>query len=1490
MSIARRVIRHLALVVSVPTLLALTACGGGSGGGGGGGGAPNDLVVRSTALTPMLSGQAFDHPIEVSGGCKGPYRLDLLSGDLPPGLRLDDDTRSIVGTLLEDGRFDFAVRVTDTGCQPFLSGTARFTLSVGVGDLVVVDVYQDGNPGLVPAGSTPQNPDYPMLPDVVYNDFTSLAFLLAGGQGPYSMEIVDDPNVSGDGPLPLGVSVVGSSTSLVGAPVETKAGGFLMTFQVEDSIGNTTNFTTRWRIDTPPIVTVTEALPGARAGDDYGTDIVVAEGVPPFEYELVAAGLPADYTFAQAPDDADVVYDPAGEDPPTVSVPGALDKIDASVYPPADAAGPSYDGAYAGAPPEGLRLDEATGHWAGVPRRRGSFLVHIHVHSTLVANSFGQHSWRSYPIQVDVAPPLAQDPAYLVDAAAGFSSGAPFARIPPAEKPLPYSLQLLAGGGVSKDGWTDAPHQGQAVEITGDGPAQEAVGAYEWAVDWDPQGDGGSDPVPGMSLVAQTGEFYAPVPADLVPQYPQEIAFTCTDEALPLQVRQSASETVSFGIGPDVAIITESTTGFTASSNNRPLNDPAMTLKRMVLGSSGTSIGNLGNDDLPGRGPNRIGLPAEAGTATITSMLSASASLDLLRVSVNPTVWWDDVNALNPRAARPFQHASRNSYSYYPGIGYNGTTAYTSRSTSYNVQPESTAVHLPQCTNLTVSGDPALGVYTDGGQLYAFDSSTHFGIFIIREDGRVYVPAAFDKSSSGFQSFGDNWVSGYSATADQVSLTKIPQMTVSPDGRFASFKLRTRTDFSMYEEATNSRILLISLTGERIAAWGGAVYKIIGTGSSGASTGRYQFASSLTLTNRYLYYLIGSGSTDQLHWKDHWIYRYHLLSGASAGALLHSDFNANWTNAPGKGMQTPFQCFDRSFGSSTSGADQQMISSHGYNAFEASLARSPFRVNADGNACAILAAPTTANTVGNDVMNFFAWVDYQGALAQLSTQARHHINAGGRGTALRHGPNVYPCAGLWGAYNGPTTGFEISDDGLLVGATCSREDSVTANPSATSQDDWGYREDIYLWKSTGGTPWSSSTETNVTGAAGYEGTSNSPTNAVFETQTWKFGALAFTRAGDGLVFWAGYHNNAPTSTSAYYRYGEFKAKWFVGSLYSYSVQDGAVRNILPSSAGGCSKTVGSALSTVSFSTSALGTDGGVIKPWGGFYSMNGDFLYIVNKGALSSSLSANAQLVGVNLRSLDTDDSDPDRSLNGHPDGRAFHVTGLPSRRGFYVAAYYLADRGIGDYDYDDNYQQYYSTPMSGFHVAATNNGRVFFLDDEQVSGTSSSTYYKYGGPILGTTYGYGYDNAHVWCFDPNVGGAIQAVTGTEFGPLSGGQNRGCVSLEVSPDGRDVAVVYTSSSSSYTWQYERLAVYSNIQLDPATGAMLPGTTHDFFEPSSGRISASLSFDPLGQHLYYARGSTNEASKILRRGTLGSGGSTSDLSPTPKRYNVLHVGR
>ncbi len=1464
------------------TLLAsvvLASCGG----SGQGLRMPSDSVrFLSTSLPAMTSGVPYDYQIPLTGGCGGPYVMKTISGGLPAGLVFDPQNHAIRGTPLVDGVFSFEIQIQDTGCNPFSAAAAKFSANVTVGAVTVVDVLQDGNPSLSAPGTAPEFPDLPALPNTVYNEFTSLHFLCAGGQGPYTMKIADDPANPDDGALPLGVSVAPKSTDLVGSPAEVgpNEGPFCLTFDVQDSLGNTSRFTCCWRVDTPPILVAVTSLANGACGQVYSEQLSVSGGVPPFSHELVEKGLPLDYTIDRGPNpsnpSADVIFEPGAE--PTVNPPEALNRIDSWVYPAPAALGPNYAASNPGAPPEGVYIVEDTGSLRGIPRRRGAFLIHYHVKSALVPLSFGQHAWRSFNVTFSPAPAPAQNPAYTVEGS--FSSIPPYARVPEMQQGQVYNpdagplgLQLLATGGVPQDGYSDHPHKSQ---IDSDPVVGETAGAYLWSIDWDPDGLGSSQPLhveflPSGVLRPVTGEE-----ANLVPQAPAAIAVTAQDFALPQSLAGTQTQKVRLGIGPDRIIVTQSTTSYTSDYYTMALNDPVMTVRMMLPYTSGAQLRNLNDSDLVGNGTDRIPLPTEIGSSTSISTLLTN--IDIVRVSVNPTGWWDDTNALNPRGARPWQHGDRNEYYPYYGIGYNGNTYDIYGYNSDQVQPSATAVRLPACTSSAVTADLQTGVYTDGGKLYVFDAASYFGIFIIRKDGRIYVPAAFSKSGT-WSSFGDNWMESYSTSTSQLSLVKIPQMTVSPDGRFAAFKLRR--SLNQWENASSSGILLISLTGERVGGWGDDVHHVISTGSDGSwSQGEIVFASSLTLTGQYLYYLVGSGSTDYMHFRDHYIYRADITSGASAGALLHPGFSSAWPNSPGSPMQTPFQCFSRSFGSS-SGPDMVMISTYGYNGFEASLAPHPFRVSSDGRACAILASPTPAGVGGSDVLLHNVWVDYDGNLSQVSTKARHS-HGGGRGTALTTGPVYYPVTGLWGRYNGPTTAFEISDDGLKVAVVVSRADYVYAAYSYYDYNyDWQYREDVVAFTSSGATPWQGSTELQVTG-------NESGGTPVFSNSLlWRFGALTFTRAGDGLVFWGGYSCYSPSWFDADYSYMASGSKSFIGSLYSYSFSDNGVRSILSSSDGGCNLTVGSTQTSISFSTSQGQTDGGVIRPWGGFLSKNGNFFYIVNHEALSTSDYTNARLVGVNVRSLDSSSS-----INSHLDGRAFAVGGMGSSvgyHGFYPFLDYTSFFGMGSEYYYYHYHQYYNHYMGAKQVASTDNGWVFFFSDYQpYSSNASGWLYDSGGSIRNTGYSYGYEG-HVFVFDPNVGGSVQRVTGSEFGADTGYNYRFPGFLEVSDDGSGCAVVYGTNYPAL--QYEQLIAYSRIRLNPTTGALLAGKQYRSLEPSITRVSSCISFDSVTEKLLYAAGSGNENSKTIKAGTLATGSTTTAYSGFgTKSFNILHAGR
>jgi hypothetical protein len=350
--------------------------------------------------------------------------------------------------------------------------------------------------------------------------------------------------------------------------------------------------------------------------------------------------------------------------------------------------------------------------------------------------------------------------------------------------------------------------------------------------------------------------------------------------------------------------------------------------------------------------------------------------------------------------------------------------------------------------------------------------------------------------------------------------------------------------------------------------------------------------------------------------------------------------------------------------------------------------------------------------------------------------------------------------------------------------------------------------------------------------------------------------------------------------SNYYMY--YGAKSYVGSIYSYDFSDSSVRNILSSTDGGCNKTVGSAFTSTSFSTASWADDGGMIKPFGGFLSANRDFFYICTRGAVNATDYRDGSLIGINVRSLDTT-----QNINGHTDGRAFRVGGFNTYNGFLDAQYYLCYYGIGYYYYYPGYSAYLMGSYGETQkVAATDNGWVYF-----VSGTSTGSYStgqssSYGGSRNSTYYAYPYNPKALYVFDPNVGGDVQEVASSAAWSAGASYTVvGC--LETSDDGSSVASVYSTQSYYSFNDRESLSVWTGVELD-ASGDMVGAPTRMNLE-STGYVSAHIAFGSKVQDLFYAQGSSNENSKVLKRASFESG-ATTNYAFQNANYNVLHVGR
>ena len=72
-----------------------------------------DLQMQVPPPQGAIVGQAYTLPLTVTGGIT-PYTWSVVSGDLPPGLRVQPHKGNIVGTPTTAGTYHFTVSITDS--------------------------------------------------------------------------------------------------------------------------------------------------------------------------------------------------------------------------------------------------------------------------------------------------------------------------------------------------------------------------------------------------------------------------------------------------------------------------------------------------------------------------------------------------------------------------------------------------------------------------------------------------------------------------------------------------------------------------------------------------------------------------------------------------------------------------------------------------------------------------------------------------------------------------------------------------------------------------------------------------------------------------------------------------------------------------------------------------------------------------------------------------------------------------------------------------------------------------------------------------------------------------------------------------------------------------------------------------------------------------------------------------------------------------------
>jgi hypothetical protein len=1539
--------RHARLLSSLAMVAGLVFAGGCGGGGHGFGGTVNPLKITSADIPDGLSGQVVNYLIPFEGGAGGPYHLEVIDGVLPRGITLDDATVAIAGRPLEDGNFHFTLMLSDAGSQPFGVGSQTYDWFIGQGPL---QILTDAN-----------------LPPWTYNKYDAVALLIAGGAPPYSCQVIDQPLVI-DEPLPQGLSIPNQSSTIEGAPTEQKGAQpyiFQVSIEARDH-ANDLAFPNPQRVVklftitvlVPDLIIVTTTVKDGKIGTDYIDKIEVADGIPPFSWHIVDADNSPTLMMSEPshPSDGVAKGTPLG-------------------YPSDFDPGTSYPGKF----PEGLYIRESTGDISGKPRRVGSFTNWwVLVHSDTLPGEPNQNKWRAYSFSmIENTPPALALNASVLQAGSAFGATAPNF-LPSMSAGTFYTRTFTATGGVPQDGKWDSPHETYA-NTPGN---TETVGAYSWGSFFPPVALPIHNPPDGVTFNAITATLSG-TPASYERSATLRTMFvSTTDSRLPLPLPASHQVAGTQGqcqyeVGPDYAIITETSTGSGATSMDNSMDFNSQTVEVFEPGLSPVVRPLNDSKDMAPTHVHPLG-------GTLAGSLT---SIDFLLVSVNPTWWAYDVYNLNAKAARAMQHndPERACQGAAYGSDYSQKESYTTACMGTNSpnlngyeHPANPAIELPYIPTTASSVSPLAapsgasgsGTYVNGGLLYAYDRTNEFGFFIVRKDSKIQIPVAFAKPSAGglYTGFGDGWVN---SSTGVTQMLRVPQITVSPDGRWAAAKLKVNINSFVETQrsaGTQQAIVVFSLAGEKPAAWGGSTFKVFAAGGSASNPtttysstptpvttgdGAYIYADSLALTNRYLYFLKGNNVggpanyQDRVIYGEHWVYRLDFLDGAvtTAGLMgLPAGTNTGgWVNTAGNPVSTTYCRWSTPGSSSLLGfatyrfasasGSYQMETTYGTdspvttsptgiapdflaynwaNFHPTSMAPMPFRVSANGAACAIVAGsnqPLVSASAGSSVfLQYGVYVDYwDGAATTTFNDAlaagtgKRRFKGPTRIGGLRAGPENSTIASsnrTYGIYDGPATQFEISDDGKVVGAVYNSSANTwytvmgtnMGYPTtyATSPPDQASREDLLVLRGIGAAtnPWGTLANNFVTGSNPTTAANmvfpNSPNNI-----NWRFGCLHFSRDNNALVFWGGYTCwfGYYAGGTAYYSYYYFNAdiKSLTGSMYAYTINAigttpaNTVEGILQSSLGGHQdvsgtstvyKSTGAGGTPCNFYSTTFGGTHGKIVPSGCFATNDGNMYYVDSYGPLVTDGIAH-RLVGINVKSSNTAVlANPD-VINNKVPLRGFLPT-FPNSRGFFSPTktyYYMGTQEI--------FKGPYGGTMGhvGSHISAGATAGTLFFQAHAVNYYSSPTqlfayplgdyYYGPGAPNAVAWYDFGqYYSGEVYAMKADIGG--DAIMLSSLGAPFTFVQRTLTYIQPSPDGTKVIFQHVRGTSYYDHapQREQVVLLSNITFN-ATGTTATAN-QIVLEGTDGRASSSMAIDAAGKKIYYgfvAAGSSENQMKL-----------------------------
>jgi hypothetical protein len=193
------------------------------------------------------------------------------TGCLPPGLSVNRNTGTILGTPTTPGTYTFAVKLTDNAFVPQSVTSLPFTVTI--------------NP------ATPLTISSTVLPNATVGTPYTTSVQATGGVPPYSWSLPANS-------LPPGLTFNTTSGQISGTP--TVAGVFSFFPTVTDSTIPPQKFTapatkpvTITVAGAPTLKAVTPTLPSGAVATGYSASLIATGGVPPYTWSITSGQLPS---------------------------------------------------------------------------------------------------------------------------------------------------------------------------------------------------------------------------------------------------------------------------------------------------------------------------------------------------------------------------------------------------------------------------------------------------------------------------------------------------------------------------------------------------------------------------------------------------------------------------------------------------------------------------------------------------------------------------------------------------------------------------------------------------------------------------------------------------------------------------------------------------------------------------------------------------------------------------------------------------------------------------------------------------------------------------------------------------------------------------------------------------------------------------------------------------------------------------------------------